>query len=280
MKIAYFPNQIALNSQTTLRYFLESAKILGFTPIENSFDADAAVIWSVLWNGKLQSNKSVYDHYRSQNKPVFILEVGTLRRGYTWKVALNDITTDGIYGNQTDLDPKRPGKIGKILKNPVTTRKSEILIACQHQKSHQWKGNPPTEEWIRSTISEIRKYSDRKILIRPHPRSMISKKIENTELIMPKKLVNTHDEYDIDYHYHCIVNYNSGPSVSAAIEGVPVICDQSSLAWPVSDSIKNIENLSLPDREDWFLKICHTEWTNEEIRDGLPIKRLISHLNR
>ena len=43
MKIAYFPNQVALNGQLTLRCFLNSAKAQGFAPVENSMDADAAV---------------------------------------------------------------------------------------------------------------------------------------------------------------------------------------------------------------------------------------------
>jgi hypothetical protein len=75
-----------------------------------------------------------------------------------------------------------------------------------------------------------------------------------------------------------VVNHNSGPAVQAAINGVPVICDHSSLAFPVSDQIENIDSITLPDREDWFLKLCHTEWTVPEIVEGTPIRRLISDL--
>jgi hypothetical protein len=31
----------------------------------------------------------------------------------------------------------------------------------------------------------------------------------------------------------------------------------------------------LPDREDWFLKLCHTEWTVSEIAQGIPMQRLM-----
>jgi hypothetical protein len=70
------------------------------------------------------------------------------------------------------------------------------------------------------------------------------------------------------------VNHNSGPAVQAAIAGVPIICDSSSLAYPVSDKFENIENIALPDRQEWFLKLCHTEWTVEEIAQGIPLQRL------
>jgi hypothetical protein len=33
-----------------------------------------------------------------------------------------------------------------------------------------------------------------------------------------------------------------------------VICDASSLAFPVSEKWENLENPQLPNREEWFLK--------------------------
>ena len=36
----------------------------GLTTVENSQDADAAIIWSVLWNGRMRANQQVYEHYR------------------------------------------------------------------------------------------------------------------------------------------------------------------------------------------------------------------------
>jgi hypothetical protein len=57
-----------------------------------------------------------------------------------------------------------------------------------------------------------------------------------------------------------------------------MICDQSSLAFPMSEKWENLENPQLPDREEWFLKLCHTEWTVDEIIQGIPLKRLENHL--
>jgi hypothetical protein len=57
-----------------------------------------------------------------------------------------------------------------------------------------------------------------------------------------------------------------------------VFCDPSSLAFPVSTSLENINEPQLPDREEWFLKLCHTEWTVNEISKGIPIQRLMPHL--
>jgi hypothetical protein len=67
-------------------------------------DADVAVIWSCLWNGRMAPNKIVYEEYRRQGKPVIILEAGALKRNITWKIAVNNITTEGHYGHTENLD--------------------------------------------------------------------------------------------------------------------------------------------------------------------------------
>jgi hypothetical protein len=204
-----------------------------------------------------------------------IVEVGNLKRNITWRLSFDNINRNGVFGNSEDLDDQRPAKLGVRLLPEKTNRRDTILIACQHQKSLQWKGQPSTEIWLRTLVEKIRKHSSRKIIVRPHPRNPIAVNIPGTTLDKPVKLPSGYDEFNIDYDHHCVINHNSGPAVQAAIAGVPVICDQSSLAYPVSDMLENIEKISLKDRDRWFLELCHTEWTLEEIAQGIPIKRLI-----
>jgi hypothetical protein len=95
---------------------------------------------------------------------------------------------------------------------------------------------------------------------------------------MPRQVPKTYDDYNFDCNYHCVVNFNSGPAVKAAISGVPVITDSSSLAYDVSDVIENIETPILKPREEWFIKLAHTEWTMPEILTGSPMKSLIEKI--
>jgi hypothetical protein len=84
---------------------LDHLRLKGIEIQENSWDSDAAIIWSVLWHGRMAPNELVYAHYRSLGKPVIILDVGALIRGETWKLAVNNITAEGYYGHTTNLDP-------------------------------------------------------------------------------------------------------------------------------------------------------------------------------
>ena len=66
--------------------------------------------------------------------------------------------------------------------------------------------------------------------------------------------------------------------MEAVINGVPAWTGPDSLTYPVSTHPQNLNNTPLPNREEWFIKLCHTEWTIEEISKGLPWTRLLNNL--
>lgn len=246
----------------------------GIETQENSMHSDAAVIWSVLWNGRMVRNQRVFDHYRRLNKPVVILDVGALHREITWKVSVNHITAQGFYGHLDNLDLDRPLRLGVSLAERSGSR-PEILIAAQHQRSEQLRG-VDYEAWISQQIQSIRQHSDRPIVVRPHPRSTLdfSRLPTGVTVETPRRIINTYDSFDIDYQYHAVVNYNSGPGIQAALAGAPVVVDVSSLAWPVSVDVKDIEHPPTVDRHAWLVQICHTEYTLDEIQQGSWFPRI------
>jgi hypothetical protein len=276
MRFKIYQENGALNSTPVFAAFSAGLKKLGHSIVDK--DEDVGVIWSVLWQGRMQPNKLIYENAIKNNRPIIIIEVGNLKRGVTWRIGLNHINNFGIFGNQQDLDLARPQILGISLRSMNQHRRQEILIACQHSASLQWNNQPSMEQWVKQTIIEIKKYTDRKIVVRSHPRSQIREKFMDAVVETPKKIQGSYDDFDINYNYHCVINHNSGPGVQAAVNGIPVICNSSSLAYPVSEKWKNLENPQLPDRDDWFLKLCHTEWTVEEIGQGTPILRLQTHI--
>ena len=270
MKISYFPNQAALNSPPIMTAFLDSCRAHGWEVVQNSLDADAVVIWSVLWAGRMRANQQVYEHYRKLNRPVFILEVGNLIRGTTWRVAVNNVNGTGIFGQSS-----KPNLLNVQLRTKPNLLKAQpILIACQRGDSLQWQGQPNIVDWVTNTIKQLRQYTDREIIVRPHPRFPIGP-ITGATIENPQAVVGSYDGWDLDYQkYHCVVNHNSGPGVQAVINDVPVICDSSSLAADMSIAYNEIENLPSRDRSNWFNDLCQKEYLIEEIAAGVPLIKL------
>jgi hypothetical protein len=272
MKFRLYKEYGALNSPDIFAALEQGIRNQGHDVVDRG--EDISVIWSVLFQGRMMHNETVYESARTENKPVLIIEVGNLVRNKTWRISLNNINSLGSFGNDSDLDAGRPDKLGVNLSLYQDKRRGEILIAAQHERSLQWRGMPTMKKWVETVIEQIKPQTSRRIIVRPHPRNPFSIKIPNVILESPQKIPNTYDDFNIFYQYHCVINHNSGPAVQAAIQGVPVICDSSSLAGELSNDLGNIENLRYFPREDWFLKLCHTEWTVEEIRQGVPIQRL------
>jgi hypothetical protein len=281
MRIAYFPNYVAQNGFAVLSAFLDGCNRRGILTVEESLDADAAVIWSVLWNGRMAQNQSVYQHYRQQQKPVIVIDVGTLYRGSTWKIAVNNITANGYYGHQENLDWNRPRKLGISLALNLS-QNPKIIVAAQHARSLQVESLPSVEHWIVQQINKLKAVTDRPIVIRPHPRCQLdrTKLAQDIVIEQPQKIANSYDSYNLAFDCYAMINYNSGPGIQAAMAGTRPIVDSSSLAYPVSIKLEDINQPYTVNREQWLVEICHTEYTVDEIAQGQWAKRLAPALNQ
>jgi hypothetical protein len=273
MRFDFYNNFGALNSPPIFSAFEQGLIKLGHTVEKHTGSGDVAVIWSVLWHGKMHRNKEVWENYRSKNLPVIVLEVGGLKRNHTWKVGLNGISREN-YFNLKKHDSSRRKQLGLNLK-PWNFNGRNILICTQHERSLQWQNNPKTSDWIEQTILKIKQHTDRPIVIRSHPRCPFNfdyKKYSVTKSI-------SKDFYSELRQARTVVTWNSNPGVESIINGIPAIVHDTSLAWPVSVSgFENIETTNLSDREQWFNDLVWTEWTEEEMTQGIPQQYLLDYI--
>lgn len=242
---------------------------------DENYDID--VIWSVLFAGRMSKNKQVWDRAQQQNRKVLVLEVGGIKRGHTWKVGLNGINRDANFG-PSGQDETRAQLLGLDLHS---WRKSgdHILICGQHDKSLQWKDMPTAANWTINIIETIKRYTNRQILVRPHPRcqlELIEKRYKNVRRQQPKMIKNTYDDFDLGFNnLHALINWSSNPAPQAVINGVPVFTGPSSLAWDVANKdLSTIDNPLMPDRQQWLNDYAWTEFTLNEISSGIPLKRI------
>jgi hypothetical protein len=275
MRVSIFDQYGALNSPPVFAAVRAGLDSLGIKHNNMDSSADVAVIWSQLWHGRMKHNQGVWDAFRNSNRPVVVVEVGMLRRGSTWKLGLNGTGNNAYYGKK--LISGRAAQL-RLAAKPWTNSGYNIVIAAQRSDSEQWAGQPPTVAWLTETANTIKKYTDRPIVIRPHPRQRISD-IPGCVIEMPRPIQGTYDSFDYDRCLStawAVVNHNSGPGSLAVLNGVPAFVHASSLAAPVGNTdLSAINNPSKPDRTAWLERLAHTEWYTEEIASGLPLRRLL-----
>lgn len=283
MKFKLWRQYGALNSQPVFDAFEHSVVSNGHT-VSNSDDiraSDCHVIWSVLFNGRMAPNQDIWTRARTFGKPVIVLEVGGIKRGTTWKVAINGINRDAYFGDD-NFQEERSKKFNLKLK-PWRKDGEHILICGQHDKSLQWQNMPRMSEWVMNTIETIQKHTDRPIVFRPHPRCRlpaIEHQYRNVYRQEPRQVIGSYDDFDINFNnVYATVSWSSNPGIHSVIEGVPAFVGPSSLAYDVAGHDLNLINYpQTPDRTKWLENYAHTEYTIGEIKAGIPLNRLTNKL--
>lgn len=281
MKFSLWTQYGALNSKPIFDSFRVGCHSLGHVCSDNDPNSDIDVIWSVLWNGRMAPNKAIWDNNKSINKPTVVLEVGAIKRGTTWRVGLNGVNREGYLG-PTGNNDTRAKLLGLNLK-PWKYNDGPIILCSQHPRSQQWEKMPNVRNWVIEIIDEIRNYTNKTIIIRPHPRSPlpnIEVEFKNVIRDEPQKISGTYDDYNFNTNNAwAVINWSSNPAIDAVINGIPVFVGPSSRAWDVANhSLKTINEPLRPDRQQWLNDLAHTEYTKEEISLGIPIKNLTSQL--
>lgn len=278
MIINCFTSTCAKNGIPIMNSFIESLKKDSINVLlnEQTENFDCLVIWNMLLNHHVR--KQLIEKYYGK-KPIIVLEVGGLVRNVSWKVAINGINRDANFANNVNDPYQRLYDVFKLKDQSWKKQGDYILITTQNENSFAWKeGNMVV--WVENLIKEIKKHTDRKILLRPHPRFEISSNL--VEINHPKKIGN-YDETDLKdiiNKSHCVINYNSNPGIDSVLSGTPLFCHESSLSYDVSNKFNfhNIENLEYPNKDKWIPFISHTEWLQEEIEKGIPWQRIKQQL--
>ena len=284
MKLEVWTQHGPLNSKPIFDAFIKSLRATGDEVILNTnSDADVAVIWSVLWQGRMRNYRQIWERYRQANKPVIVLEVGGLRRNKSFKIGINGVNRKADFANQ-EVDATRWPLFEHTLK-PWKQTGDNIIILGQHDASEQWIGMPRMNLWFEQQIGQIRKHTNKPIQIRPHPRNPVSldvnryKNVSIARPIMDRNTIDDTNFKDTLKNAWAVVNHSSNPAMEAVMNGIPVFVSESSLCYDVGNhSLEDINNPRMPDRQHWANRLAYTEWFQDEIEKGLPWKKIKERL--
>jgi hypothetical protein len=196
------------------------------------------------------------------------------------RYSFNDVfPSSGIYCD-TLIDPTRWQKISQTLQLNIKdyrTSGNHILLCLQRNGGWSMSGFDVVD-WTNNAINKIREYSDRPIIIRPHPGDKASKNYLNPldsscRINFSKNVkLSTHSAL-VDDLRNCwaAVNHNSSPVVGAAIEGVPIFVtdpNNSQCKEIANTDFSKIENPQLLSRQQWVERLSMFHWNFKELQTG------------
>jgi len=224
---------------------------------------------------------------KSYGIKIIVIETGTLCRsrvafiGGHWKekspryyrMGLNHWT----YGLAKFINPKgRKERVAKF-RNSFRNKEFENQV-----DNFEWKNNKegkiviltglendPTStmlipDFVKSSVNEIRKHTDRTIALKPHPSSeYIPDKELGLEII--KKEISLKD---ISSDMYCAVLDNSTSIFELIFLGIPTFTQKHSFGYNLGNNdLSKINNIHYATREvinDWIVEMSWTEFTEQE----------------
>lgn len=235
----------------------------------------------------LKLRKSIIDHQLLHRKKVLLADSNLFLYAnkenplHYLRYSFNGIFPNtGIYCD----DKVDPDRWKRLSQNSGITMKDyrkngHHILLCLQRNGGWSMGGYDVVDWTASTIRELRKYTDREIVIRAHPgdkgsgsylspKNLMSKIgiLKNVRLSKPNATL-------MDDLHKCwaVVNHNSSPVVGAAIEGYPIFVtdpERSQCREIANTDLKNIETPMLFDRQQWVERISMFHWNFGEIGNG------------
>lgn len=191
---------------------------------------------------------------------------------------------DGVFPNtgiycDTNIDPNRWQQISAdtgIDLEPVKNKGKHILICAQRNQG--WSmGSVRLESWLINTCQSIRKYTDRPIVIRLHPKDNETNRNANSiqqmlRNIKDVRLSTNRDSFDADLKKcWAVVNHNSSSIVGPLIKGYSAFITDPTTSQCAEVAHVGFEKIESPqefDRQKWLERISMFHWKFSELEDG------------
>lgn len=218
-----------------------------FHPEENPiYQGGDSIVWGLIRGAReimIETNHSGCNFYQIDN--------AYFGRNIYYRVTKNALQLSEI----SNLAP--PYRYELIFKEldlkilPWNIKRNGPIILCMSSRHLYEFYGANAEQWITSTILQIRKYSDREIVIRDKdldPSNPIQAQINNA---------------------WCVVTHVSAAALDALLLGIPVITTGHCAASPMSTRFELIDQPSMPEgRDQLFASLSWGQFTPAEMISG------------
>lgn len=136
---------------------------------------------------------------------------------------------------------------------------SKILICPPSEKVMMVFDQPDPETWVKNTVAELKKYTDRPIEIRMKP-------------VRADRISTNTIEEALQNDVHCLITYNSIAALEALVNGKPAIALGPNCATTLCNtSLADIEKLNKPSEDRMTALMAHLsycQFTRQEMMNG------------
>jgi len=169
-----------------------------------------------------------------------------------------------------------------------------ILVALQLPGDASLRG-ADINDWAYRTIMDIRKKTDRFVIVRNHPLASQRAFGDHEELARKLLLSGVQNIRFSDGQIvpwiqdltgaYCTVTYTSGLAIDSVLSGIPTVaCDAGNFTWGISSRlVHDINDVKMASNEEvraWLRNLAGCQWSADEMRDGTAWSHLLPVLEK
>jgi hypothetical protein len=266
----------------------------GIDHVGGYIPSDVAILQGWIKEGEPQTSKhlllrqQVINEQRKLNRSVIcadsnlFLYSNTANPLHYLRYSINGVFPNtGIYCDDSP-DPNRWKTISSDLNIHLKDYRlnGNHILLCLQRNGGWSMGQYDVQDWAIKTITELRKYTDRPIVLRGHPGDKAAK--EYLDPTSPRCRIRgfsnvTFSDFkktlldDLQGAW-AVINHNSSPSVGAAIEGYPIFLTdpvRSQCQEIANTDLATIENPILSNRQSWIERISMFHWSFTDLESGV-----------
>ena len=155
-----------------------------------------------------------------------------------------------------------------------------ILITGQVPGDASMKHLPGGIVNYNKLVNDLKKITTLPIKFRPHPKTLVERWKSRYKNVAPKGVEVTQSTssnlYDDLKDAKCVITFNSNTCVDATLYGVYcVVLDEGAMAWEMcGHKLEDVNTTMRYHREQWAYNLAYTQWTIEEIKQGMAWESL------
>jgi len=166
-----------------------------------------------------------------------------------------------------------PGMKEQVLRHKWTNNKDGYILLLPGLENDP-TSSMPVDQFVRKTVEDIKKITDRKICIKPHPFTSLDFSDLGVEIIDKERTIQ-----DVSPEVYCCVIDSSTSIFEIITLGIPCITSTNSFGTPLKNTeINKIENLYYADEKEvknWYIDMSHTEFTTDLLQHPNMITKWI-----
>ena len=245
---------------------------------------DYAIIWNVYCRFKDDTmyRKKIKEFQEKNNNKLLVVELGFIKRDKYSSFGFDHISNFGNYPEFPN-DTNRLDKLKIDVKELVYNNSSDkYILFCTQVPWDTQVQDIDYSKWIIDSINTLRKYTNRRIIVRNHPKhqarngfELYDKNFFSKNNIMVEFLNNTL-ENDFENSY-CVIAYNSTVLLDAILYGRPVLSGSntsiiSNLTIKDFSTIENLTKFSKDDVTKCLSEVAYKQWSLSDFAKGNPFK--------